>query len=183
MIRKIKKKSEPREIIRSGAIIAFRSKFTPKRAFLNPFRYLIKTATQSNYYHIGIYCRGYLYEALASKGVRKIKLMDRKKEMVGLERWDVKNPLIDYSPREVRTLKKVLDSQMLLKYSKVQAFLSIFTALFFWKRKRRNKKTFCSKLVLVAVEKRYGSTLSKLIFRDYNPEEALKLLRSINYIN
>jgi hypothetical protein len=170
------------KIIKNGAIVRFETKDFSKTHFIKkPFHYLIQWITGSNSHHVGIWCNGYLYEALGSTGVRKIKLEDRKEDKhIEIK---IENPLFPLDKEEVNRLEAFLNRQIGKKYGFIEAFLSILTAIVFLDSDEIKTKThFCSKLVVYAIKTIRPKYLYDIKPRQLNPEEALKILRKVGYI-
>jgi hypothetical protein len=166
-----------------GSIVAFRARFSFRHLFRKPFHYLIQIFTGSRYHHIGIMSDDFLYESLSSTGVVYGTLSKRYSKLSKYESFDIYEPQFKLTKEQKQLLKEDLQEQLGKKYSRLQAFLSIFTALLFWNRdKIKTKKMFCSKLVVYAVMKRFPKKIGKVLPRDFNPEEAIKILRTANYI-
>ncbi len=162
-----------------GTIIAFSSKFSYKKwgdwkhALKKPLHYGIQWGTQSPYHHVAIMCDGWLYEAMASTGVRRIKLGQKLREVDDCVEVTAFKPNVAIS---TEILKVDLKSQLNKKYPTLQAFGSILTKILFWQAKIKTKKMFCSKLVAYAYLKLFPASLKGLIPRTQNPEEVIKRL-------
>ena len=169
--------------VENGAIISFSTKKFSKTHFIKKaFHYLIEWFTQSEVHHQAIYCKG-LYEAMANTGVRKITLDQKRKEISKHVEMIIENPKTRLTDEEVNRMQADLNNQLGKKYSYIEAFLSILTAiLIFDKKEIRTKKMFCSKLVIYAVKNIRPAEFYDKIPRHFNPDEALKKLKKIEYI-
>lgn len=183
-----------------GTIIAFSSKFSYKRwgdwrhAITKPLHYGIQFAcsdwfsrvvvkiglrrgkklrsTPVNFHHVGIMCDGWLYEAMASTGVRRVKLGHKLREI------DDCVEVIAFEPNETiakESLKLDLIAQIGKEYPTWQALGSILTKILFWQSEIKTALMFCSKLVAYAFRNLFA-VIKHIIPRKYNPNEIIKFL-------
>jgi hypothetical protein len=84
---------------------------------------------------------------------------------------------------EVKKMVIDLDGEIGKKYSALEAFNSILTAIIFFDLGEvKTKRQFCSKLVFYAFRNLYPSKLNHILPRTLNPEELLKVLKRFNII-
>lgn len=169
----------------NATIIGFSSRYNTKHLITKPLHYLIQIFTGSRLHHMGIMCDGFLYEAMAKTGVRKIPLtvkLDEIDDCVDVIIFKPTNRLTSSGLKEFRI---DLDNQVGKKYSTKEAFLSILTAVLclgLRNSKPKTKEQFCSKLAFYAYQNIHPEILRGILPRTLNPEECKKVLRVPNLI-
>ena len=175
--------------MKNGSVIAFSSNFDPKRledwkhAFTKPLHYGIQGVTGSKFHHVGMYCDGYFYEAMAKFGVRKIKFEQKLSEIAPCVDTYIFPPSKKLLKAQVRAMIIDLDNQVGKKYSALEAFLSILTAILCVDSDQiKTKEQFCSKLAFLSYRNLFPSKLNHILPRTLNPEELLKVLKRFKLI-
>ena len=167
----------------NGTIIGFSSTFNWKQwaswkhSFTKPFHYGIQWFTGSDLHHVAIISDGYLWEAMGKTGVRSLTLRERIKETDSVVSLYIYEPMAEFTKEQSINLEDDLYAQFGKKFNGIQAMFAFIFLNRFRKKKLKNKKMFCSKLVFKAYQNIYPEFLKGLLPRSINPERCIKFLR------